>query len=399
MKQKTIIHIFGRSVFLRYYLEYLKNNFADYQHVFLIYGRDAHSGLVNYPEYEGLFTFIDIGMTPTSRWLNPFCVFSKRLRKLLRSADMVIAHALHAQTIDLLTLHKYLLSKTFWMVWGEEFNTYYKANPENGILYELLRRIYSTERYYRMRFVAREIQYVNVQNTEYIKLKKYYNPHAKRVELLSNYPRDHEFAHWDKDDITRILVGHSGWRKYGHIEALDILEKYQNENIMLYLPMSYGDKEYIDMVDEYAHLKYGDKVCIMRDFLDPDKYQEFLQTIDVGIFNEPVQTGLGNIFALLGYGKKVYLNDFGQNIIIVPEKGLIAHKISSIQKESFTEFKYQSNDVSEHNINITEERRNPEKIFEEWKIIFDMFSNPNIDDELLSHGMLITDCSAEISNQ
>jgi hypothetical protein len=92
-----------------------------------------------------------------------------------------------------------------------------------------------------------------------------------------------------------------------HIEVLNQLTKYQNENIRIYLPLSYGDKNYGDQVEKYAKNLFGDKVVCLRNMMTKSDYMDFLSMIDIAIFNTSRQIGLGNITPLLYMGKKIFM--------------------------------------------------------------------------------------------
>lgn len=389
MIRTKIVHIFGRSVFLKYYLSFLKMNFSDMDHIFLIYGKDAHTGTISYPEYGDKFKFIDIGLTPSSRFLNPNVIFSHKFREDLKSADVIIAHALHRPTLNLLLFYPKLLKKTFWIVWGEELNIRYTKITTNSFVKEYLRKIcYSIYDYINKKIMSK-IKYVALQKTEYQQLKKYYNPDAIRIILKSYYPYHYkQIINRDiNDNTTNILLGHSGWRGYGHLEALDILSKYKEEKIQIYIPLSYGETDYINEVVQKATLLFGNKIKILSKFMNPDDYNQLLSEMDIAIFNEPVQTGMGNIHALLGFGKKIYLNDSGQNKVIYDDYGFITEVISSIESRNFSEFIYNDVNVSNHNISICKNKLDDNLVIEQWKVVFSIY-NANMQKRMQELGMV-----------
>lgn len=357
-------------------------------HIFLIYGKDAHSGYVSYPEYEDAFKFVDIGLTPSSRYLNPNVIFSHKFREDMKSADVIIAHALHSQTLNLLLFYPKLLEKTFWIVWGEEFNKYTKITT-NTFIKEYLRRAYYSVNDCINKMIMSKIKYVALQIPEYQKLKKYYNSDAIRVILKLYYPYQFkQTINRDNDtNTTNILLGHSGWRGYGHLEVLDILSKYKEEKIQIHIPLSYGNSDYINEVIQKATFLFGDKTTIISKFMGPDDYNQLLSEMDIGIFNEPVQTGAHNINALLGFGKKMYLNDFGQNKVIYNDIGYIIEDISNIKSLNFSDFIHNDVNVSNYNISLHKKNSDENLAIEQWNIIFSIY-NTNVQKRMQELGMV-----------
>ncbi len=88
---------------------------------------------------------------------------------------------------------------------------------------------------------------------------------------------------------------------------LNSLEKFKGENIRLYLPLSYGDKNYGDYVEARAKELFNDKAICIREMMSREDYMEYLSTIDIAIFNTTRQIGLGNISPMLYMEKKIYM--------------------------------------------------------------------------------------------
>lgn len=106
------------------------------------------------------------------------------------------------------------------------------------------------------------------------------------------------------NEYINIQIGHSSTSILNHIDVLENLVKYKNENIKIYIPLSYGNKKYGDRVQEVATQLFKDKVVCIREMMDKDDYMKFLSAIDIAIFNTTRQIGLGNITPLLYMEKK-----------------------------------------------------------------------------------------------
>ncbi len=94
-----------------------------------------------------------------------------------------------------------------------------------------------------------------------------------------------------------------------HIEVLEKLKIYKNEDIKIFVPLSYGDNNYAKEVILKGKNIFGDKFISITELMPLEKYLEFLSQIDIAIFNSNIQIAMGNIITLLGLGKKVYMRN------------------------------------------------------------------------------------------
>lgn len=115
---------------------------------------------------------------------------------------------------------------------------------------------------------------------------------------------------------------------------------------------------------------FGEKVIVIEEFLDIDKYTELLSTIDVGIFNTDRQQALGNIRVLLRFGAKVFLSDDSGMIPFFSEEGYCVHSVSEISKLDFKLFV--ENDIEEidKNIRVGSKAGLKTKALRQWDDIF-----------------------------
>lgn len=112
-------------------------------------------------------------------------------------------------------------------------------------------------------------------------------------------------------DFVNVLLGSSALERNNHKIIIDNLSKIDlsNKEVKFFIPLSYGDLEYGQFVENYAMINLGtDNVIIMKDFMNHEDYVSFLSKIDVAIFGHLSQQGMGNILTLLGLGSKVHLN-------------------------------------------------------------------------------------------
>ena len=114
-----------------------------------------------------------------------------------------------------------------------------------------------------------------------------------------------------KDNFTRVLVGHQGDPNEHHVDFVRQLLSYHSDKLLIYLPLSYGNRDYIkETIEELKGVK--DNHLVILDSLMPKKdYIKFLGDIDIAIFDGKTSMALGNIAYLLRFKKKLYLNPDG----------------------------------------------------------------------------------------
>jgi dTDP-N-acetylfucosamine:lipid II N-acetylfucosaminyltransferase len=162
---------------------------------------------------------------------------------------------------------------------------------------------------------------------------------AKRIRLISSHVRkDYEYAllkfklsnidyKWHSYNIIdksfklslpkvnslqiTLLLSHSGDQRNKHKYQIDLLKEHVKDHfITAYLPLAYGDKEYIEYIKDYSEKTKSSLIQfeIITEFMKQDDYNKFLTNVDIAIFPSDRQIGLANIIVLLAYGKKIYLS-------------------------------------------------------------------------------------------
>ncbi len=111
------------------------------------------------------------------------------------------------------------------------------------------------------------------------------------------------------NDTIRIQVGHQGNRLLHQIEIIDYLSRFKEENIEVFIPLNYGDSAYCKEVKAHAVKAFGEKAIILEDFIPLNEYYNLLTKVDIAIFYSERQIGLGNIYPLMYYGKKIFFKN------------------------------------------------------------------------------------------
>lgn len=278
-------------------MEFVNTEFESEEHFFYFYGdrvkypvEQRHNVVVNEAKLGRLSSVLH----------------HVRLIPQLFRAKKIIIHGLFNQdTVKTLALVPWVLKKCYWVIWGGDLYSFQK--PKIGIK----NRIYEKTK----AFVIKRIGYLVTYIPGDAQLaREWYGAQGEYKECLmylSNVvdSRIPESVKVDERPTTpvNILVGNSADPSNNHFEVLDRLEKFKNEEIQVFAPLSYGDQDHAKAVIEYGANLFGNKFIPITKFMHIDEYKQFLESINIAIFHHKRQQGMGNAITLLGLGKKVYL--------------------------------------------------------------------------------------------
>jgi dTDP-N-acetylfucosamine:lipid II N-acetylfucosaminyltransferase len=295
------LHVMNASNYsvVQSYIRFVNEEFEKSNHIFII--RDS----VDNPAHnlEGVNNIL---------WL-PFADKQNRreLFQYLKQADRVYWHNMQWSSFTqlLLLLQPNILKKTMWIAWGGDLYNWKKEDNSlkgfvsNAVKLELRKRVKIF-----IGIFPPDINYF--KSTFRSEAQTFYasyvggldNPIFKKELNLTSLKEKEQ-----SNSCINIQIGHSSTRVLNHIAVLDNLAKFKDENIKIYIPLSYGDKEYGDQVEETAKLLFGDKAICIREIMELETYMDFLSTIDIAIFNTLRQIGLGNVNPLLYMEKKIFM--------------------------------------------------------------------------------------------
>lgn len=134
-----------------------------------------------------------------------------------------------------------------------------------------------------------------------------------------------------------IQIGNSADSSNNHLEILERLAPFRDQDIAIYAPLSYGNQEYAQSVINMGRDRFGDKFKPLTNFMPFDQYLDFLGKIDIAIFNHKRQQAMGNIITLLGLGKKVYMRSDITPWLMFKKKGVKVYENSEIELSSIDE--------------------------------------------------------------
>jgi len=166
------------------------------------------------------------------------------------------------------------------------------------------------------------------------------------------------------------MIGHSAYHFLNHKYLLEKLEKYKDENILISIPLNYGDNAYAKQIEELAIKIYGYKVEIIKNYMESDEYLKYLMTVDIAIFDYRHQAALANIYLLLYMEKKLFLNSRG-----IIYKGMTNEHVKVFQVEDIDKLHY--NEFIENKFEHTNGKKfsklmlDENSIISKWKALID----------------------------
>jgi hypothetical protein len=200
--------------------------------------------------------------------------------------------------------------------------------------------------YFMRNIIFKNLEYfVTYIKGDYELAQKWYGAKGEYHECFmypSNLYKEYDIKLTEHDTIN-IQLGNSTDPSNNHIEVLDKLKKYKDENIKIYAPLSYGDQEHAHRVISYGKELFEDKFIPLTEFMVFEKYLEFLGDIDIAIFAHKRQQAMGNTITLLGLGKKVYLDSSAVQCDFFNKHDVKVFDIDDIDLEKFSQMKASDN--------------------------------------------------------
>lgn len=286
-----------------------------------------------------------------------------KLIKRLYASDKIILHALMSPRLTfILFFQPWLLKKCYWAIWGADLY-YHEFRVKNfkSTIYEFFRKTVISH----IGSMITQIQ------GDYELAKVWYGAKGK-YHYSFMYPSNTFKSYSNKKDKENdsclvIQVGNSADPGNNHLEVLNKLAKYRDEEIEIICPLSYGGKEYANQVISFGKNIFGNKFKAITEFIPFEGYLDMLWKIDIAIFNHNRQQAMGNIIKLLGLGKKVYIRTEITTWQFCIDHDLKVYSANSDFEDLFVEmFEKQK----QKNIENVMRGFSVEKLVDDWKKIF-----------------------------
>lgn len=328
---QLIFHVANLDKFIPPYIDFIDRNFEKSEHKFWLSG----SARKNYSIVPAKNIFI-----ATRRGLGSLNAYWHLLVGM-HKADQIILHALFmSRVIFFLFCCPWLLPKCYWLIWGSDLYQY--NNPARGLS--------SRRKEFYRRFVIKRIGHLVTYIAGDIELaRKWYGAKGQYHECLMYLSNivDPEIISdrgpRSNDGTLRILVGNSSDPSNNHEEVFEKLLPYKNDDIAIYVPLSYGNKVNANKIADLGKRWFGDKFIPMVEFMPYQDYLDFLRDIDIAVFNHKRQQAMGNTISLLGLGKTVFMRSDVSQWQFLTDMDLKVGKFEDLKLERMPETELRKN--------------------------------------------------------
>ncbi len=284
----NILHLFNWDrKFTPPFRDLIREYFADGRHRFIVYGDVDRRFLAGSDD-----TVVCDGVLQNA----------VKISRAMNRAEKVILHSLFDRgLLCILALQPWLLGKCCWVLWGGDLYLHQaRANNLRSRTHERLRS-----------FVVGRLGLITTTVPgDYHLAQNWYGAKGKFVHNLM-YPshlfREHRAADPVRRAPIQIHVGNSADPSNNHKEIIDKLASLEEQEFLVYAPLSYGPASYRNEIIAYGRQRLGERFFPLTEFMPSQEYDRYMEGIDVAIFNHRRQQGMGNIIALLGMGKTVWL--------------------------------------------------------------------------------------------
>lgn len=313
---KKILHIAGCEKFIPPFIEFVKEHFDFEQHEFHLTGGMAEEQL-KFTHNVRLYKRSIAGQLK----------YYLQVIIKMHQAKKVILHGLFdIKWVCILFIMPWLLKKCYWVMWGGDLYVYQLG--ERNWKWKL-------REFFRRPVIKKMGFLVNGTPGDIDLAREWYGAKGEHIKCF-NYPsniyKEYDVPEKQHRGIN-ILVGNSADPSNNHLEVFDKLEAYKDQGIKIYAPLTYGNPDYAKMIIEQGKQRFGDKFKPLTEHMPFNQYLEFLDKIDIAIFNHQRQQAFGNIITLLGFGKKVYLNSVSTLNGVFKEFEITAFDVSDLNIE------------------------------------------------------------------
>ena len=356
------------------FVQMIRRNYPLDEHTFYFLGKCPKSeiDLFNY----GNVVELENGKNKLHKILN----FYKDLSKY----DYIFWHGLviSPKFSFFLYCFRQFLRKSIWVVWGIDL---YSFNRNSGSLKDRAINYINKAIRAKMRYIVAifptDIEGFNKMfpnnNVEHF----FYAPYPMRKKVFF------DLENLDKSSVRKngelwIQIGNNANSFNRHLEILEHLKKFKNENVRIFIPMSYGNDwhnkipGYIEIIKQRAIEYFGEnRVTILTKLMPLDEYSKFLKQMDIVIIATDRQNALGNILKNMYSGGKVYLSEKNKLYKYFLSQGIRVNKFEDIKNESYSSFSKMSDNTLIKNWMI--KNHYPENNLLFWDTIFKQLKYPN----------------------
>ena len=375
MGKVQVVHYIFRDVFAAGYISFMLNSMDEYEHVFVMKNKAKvfRSGIQSNKadtikvDKKAYMIFID----------NDSEVYENELvNRLVHEADWLVISGLFFDLTYFLKYGDDIWQKTYLHFWGGDFYCFRNsdmrdASPKKYRAKELL-----------LEAVNRCYAILTVLDTDYEKISSILQ--IDKLHFEAPMPEDnkadlHVISEIIKKNYLKknnsslkIIIGNSASSANCHLEIFDQISWLVNEDVELYCPLSYGEVEYRDKVIENGKKVFGNKIHFLTEFMPLQEYVAFLNTCDIGIYNNNRQQGFKNITMMLCLGQKIFVRNNTAMKSKLDKLGIAVNGINEIVPGNMNVFRALDESVQSENRKRLEAFVNSYK--GAWEYIFNIKS-------------------------
>lgn len=278
-----ILHVMIVEKFMPSFLDFMMEHFDVSQHRFVFITSPKYQyGLQPHHPVEFLYRDEDF-LTLTTYF---------------DSADKIILHGLWRDKVnDLLVQKTAWLDKSFWTMWGGDF--YYHDQYQHNHR-QVINKVAGL-----ISFIDGDVAWVR---RKYMAQGKHFYCFGYPSNIYSGPMTDRQRDRREEKQSINVMLGHSGVVENNHAYWIKFLADYSN--VVVFSPLAYPqNSDYVTEIIAIGDAFLGDRFNPMLDFFSREKYELFLNNIDLAIMPSWRQHGMGNIISLLGRGIPVVMNE------------------------------------------------------------------------------------------
>lgn len=359
-KKPLIVHLVQREKFTSSYINFMNEYMSDKWCHFFYTSYSVNEFPLELITEENVRILDDVG---------EFFYMKKdnSIIEKLSQADKIIISGVTYLRWRYYLLPKEIKEKIYLQFWGGDYTRFRRISFKHPLKW-FIEKAYLREMIYDCAGI------INLIDGEYSEMKNIFKINKKmhfvapvptnciqRCDVLNSLPNN---------ECCKVILGNSATRTNQHRKALDFLEHLKDEKLEVYCPLSYGNLNYRRRVIRYGKKKLGDKFIPIINFQPRNQYMNFLDTIDIGIYNNNRQQALGNINTMLLKGKKVYMRPDISMWKYYKKLGIKIFDINELKDISYDEFKDISVYDQEINNKLVQEKiYNLKVMMEKWQII------------------------------
>ncbi len=351
-----ILHLFSYEKFTSDYIKRINQLFNPNDHLFFVIG-DKVEKLIDDPAGPNVIY--------SSQYNGKIDCMLDILKKIAKS-DLIIFHSMFfgSEALLLLIIEQIVLKKNFfWNIWGFDLYNEYRNRKKCRVHFKL------------MQIFIRHLKGVGYIKGDYNFLKDNFKTNANFY--IASYTYDFSkltFKPSDPDNIGRnIMLGNSATEECKYEMSIDFLQNKVRDCDKVFCILSYphNNVDYRSKIIKYGNDKLGNKFIPIVDYMNFKEYASFLENIDIAIFNQNRQQGLGNIAELIYLGKKVYVNPQNACLEYFEDIDVNIYSTKCMDKEDFFKLMPVS-DAVENNRKIGEFYSDA-NFYHRWNEIFNSY--------------------------